>query len=58
MLMAARDLWHRDLDWSTDLIPASAEAPVRQGYQLTGWLTESGQKITTSNASSITYGTV
>lgn len=42
--------------WTTDLIPASAEAPVRQGYQLTGWLTESGQKITTSNASSITYG--
>ena len=42
--------------WTADLIPSGSGIPVRQGYQLTGWLAESGQKITPSNSATITYG--
>ena len=40
--------------WSAGLLPE--ETPVKEGFVLTGWLSESGQLITTENAASITYG--
>ena len=41
--------------WSASLIPVEKEIPVREGYELTGWKTETGIIVTASNASSIQY---
>lgn len=40
--------------WTAGLLPE--ETPVKEGFVLTGWKTESGQLITTENAASVTYG--
>lgn len=40
--------------WTARLLPE--ETPVKAGFLLTGWRTESGQLITTENAAYITYG--
>lgn len=40
--------------WTTDLLPS--ETPIRDGFTLTGWKTESGQILTAANAATVTYG--
>lgn len=40
--------------WTTDLLPS--EIPVRDGFALTGWKTESGRILTAANAAAVTYG--
>lgn len=41
--------------WSAGLIPLGQEIPVRTGYTLSGWKTETGRVITSANASAIQY---
>ncbi len=41
--------------WSAGLIPVGQEIPVRTGYTLSGWKTETGRVITSANASAIQY---
>lgn len=40
--------------WTTDILPS--EIPIRDGFALTGWKTESGQILTAANAATVTYG--
>lgn len=42
--------------WTANLIPTQEKSPVRAGYTLIGWRTESGIIITEENAASVTYG--
>lgn len=43
-------------EWrSAGLIPVGQEIPVRTGYTLSGWKTETGRVITSANASAIQY---
>lgn len=42
--------------WSASLIPTGEAVPVRPGYELAGWQTETGILITKENSGSVTYG--
>lgn len=42
--------------WTTNLIPTGNAVPVKAGYYLEGWLTESGKLITAKNAAAFSYG--
>lgn len=44
--------------WTTNLIPTQQEAPIRSGYTLAGWKTETGLIITEENAAKISYGEI
>lgn len=45
----------REMDWWTTGLCLD-EIPVKRGYTFAGWRTESGQVVTVSNNSAITYG--
>lgn len=42
--------------WSVNLIPAGESVLRKDGYNLAGWLTESGRLITGKNAGTVSYG--